>query len=450
MEIEERRRTLDGLVYDFEDYIEIDTFDEDRFTELQAAVKSLALHVLDIIKKLNLDGVPVNPPPTTVSVFPPLPPLPPLPPSVFRQGAAKSPSRSPTLNHMSKPPSRSRDAVPQGTEHSSRPQRESGTLGSVTTSSMDGRRRRPTPQGVLRRDTTTSHASSHYSVDTLPPYSSEEARPVGAQQAHPTDRTPGAHMHRSAPPARSTPDVLGPQNSHMRTENDPFSPAATEPLEIPVFPISRTTKWVTEQAAVPASPRLSRPLTIRESMIPEDRAVTTNSPTLSTATPRLNHIDRPRSPVQPPDGLIPSPTLGAGPPSIPPLSLPSAAAEIESGLMVSEDWKTVVSDGANSGSRALLSVSSREPECSIGPKSSLYQMNGFCRGAQAFKQGGHLQAVKRVQGYVAVSFHFHSPPAACNSYGKCALGLHNLYREMHQLRICSPIRRARNGRQRRP
>ena len=82
MEIEEKRRTLDGLVYDFEDYIEIDTFDEDRFTELQAAVKSLALHVLDIIKKLNLDGVPVNPPPTTVSVFPPLPPLPPLPPRV--------------------------------------------------------------------------------------------------------------------------------------------------------------------------------------------------------------------------------------------------------------------------------------------------------------------------------------------------------------------------------
>ena len=93
---------------------------------------------------------------------------------------------------------------------------------------------------------------------------------------------------------------------------------------------------------------------------------------------------------------------------MPPLSLPSAAAEIESGLMASEDWRTVVSDGANSGSRALLSVSSREPECSIGPKSSLYQMKGFCEGAQAFKQGGHLQAVKKVQGYVAVSFDFHS------------------------------------------
>jgi hypothetical protein len=50
----------------------------------------------------------------------------------------------------------------------------------------------------------------------------------------------------------------------------------------------------------------------------------------------------------------------------------------------------------------LHSVSSREPDCSIGPKSSLYQMKGFCEGAQAFKQGGHLQGVKKVQGYVAV------------------------------------------------
>lgn len=71
--------------------------------------------------------------------------------------------------------------------------------------------------------------------------------------------------------------------------------------------------------------------------------------------------------------------------------------------MAADDWRTVISDGPESRSRGLSSVSSRETDCSIGVKSSLYQMKGFCEGAQAFRQGGHMQGVKKTQGYVAVS-----------------------------------------------
>ena len=456
-EIEDKRHKLEDLLYDFEDFVELEGFDEERFTQLQAAVKSLALYVLDTIKRLKLDGVPVAPPPKAVSAFPPLPPL---PPAVLLQAAAKTPSRSPILNHMSKPPlrppSRGRDTPAQeGAEHPHHPQRMPSAVSNI---SNDSRRRRLTPQGVFRRDTTISHASSHYSIDSLPPYSSEEAplvpqlssvfpsavqeriaeQPTHRQQAqaqvqaHPVDRTPAAH--RPAPRPGSTPDVLpvssprGSMNAPARPLKEPAAPESTGPLEIPVFPISRTTAWVTGQSAVPASPRVSaRPLPIRESVIPEGRAVT-SSPSVFAPDRNSNHFNHPRSPpaVAPPDGGDRAPSRVSVAPVMPPLSLPSAAAELESGLVVSEDWKTVVSDGTNSGSRALMSVSSGEPDCSIGPKSSLYQMKGFCEGAQAFKQGGHLQGVKKMQGYVAVSL---IPSSTPFSRHRQRLTQHNSARE---------------------
>lgn len=428
-EIEDKRRKLEDFLYDFEDYIEMDTFDEDKFTQLQALTKSFALHVLDVMKRLKPDGDLVGAPTKVVSVFPPLPPL---PPAALLHGAGKSPARSPILNHMPKPPSRGRDPHPQGTDPPTRPQR---VPSAVSNASSDGRRRRLTPQGLLRRDTTISHASSHYSIDTLPPYSSEEIPAVPPMAPHaaqersaapqPVDthpRPPSAADRRppsaQRPPPRrgSTPDILVSHSNPARLSNEPTH-SDNEPLEIPVFPISRTTAWVSDQATAPTSPRFSaRPLTIRESVIPEDRAVTStpNSPSPAPAPnhfdPHHSHPSHPLHPSRAPGGSRPPSSLDTAPPPVPPLSLPPAAAELESGLIVNEDWKTVVSDGANSGSRALGSVSSRDPDCSIGPKSSLYQMKGFCEGAKAFQQGGHLQGVKKVQGYVAVSVSTPSSP----------------------------------------
>ncbi|KAG7129006.1 hypothetical protein HYQ45_011655 [Verticillium longisporum] len=55
-DIAEKRRVLEDLLYDFEDYIELDSFDLDKFVELQAATKLFALDALNIVKRLKVEA----------------------------------------------------------------------------------------------------------------------------------------------------------------------------------------------------------------------------------------------------------------------------------------------------------------------------------------------------------------------------------------------------------
>lgn len=84
--ISESRRVLDDLLYDLDDYIELDTFDPERYGEIQVASKTFALNAIETIKRLKLETptppphAPLPPPGSplvTGYVFPPLPPLPP-------------------------------------------------------------------------------------------------------------------------------------------------------------------------------------------------------------------------------------------------------------------------------------------------------------------------------------------------------------------------------------
>ncbi|RYP46602.1 hypothetical protein DL768_007224 [Monosporascus sp. mg162] len=59
----EKQRTLEDLLYDLDDFVEIDTFDEDRFAEVQAASKAFALNLLETIKRLRIE--PPEPAPPT-------------------------------------------------------------------------------------------------------------------------------------------------------------------------------------------------------------------------------------------------------------------------------------------------------------------------------------------------------------------------------------------------
>jgi hypothetical protein len=134
-----------------------------------------------------------------------------------------------------------------------------------------------------------------------------------------------------------------------------------------------------------------------------------SSPTTSAASsavsPSSSAVPASKStPLSPPDALT-----GDRSSSLPgrakldvalsPLTLP-LAAEFDDGMVLPEDWHTVVSDGGISSANSAKGM--READCSIGPKSSLYQMKGFCQGAQAYKAGGHWQGVKKTSGYVAV------------------------------------------------
>ena len=99
-DVERRRREVEDLLYDFEDYIEVRTFDGSKFAELQAATRSFALDVINIVRRLKLESPRgaieetdaekmMSEATPKKSAFPPLPPLPPMPPMPSGMGGER-------------------------------------------------------------------------------------------------------------------------------------------------------------------------------------------------------------------------------------------------------------------------------------------------------------------------------------------------------------------------
>lgn len=57
VDIMDRQRVLDSMLYDFDDYMEVDSFEAERFAELQSATKSFALTVMESIRKVMAEAV---------------------------------------------------------------------------------------------------------------------------------------------------------------------------------------------------------------------------------------------------------------------------------------------------------------------------------------------------------------------------------------------------------
>ncbi|RYP31751.1 hypothetical protein DL767_005571 [Monosporascus sp. MG133] len=108
----EKHQTLAYLLYDLDDFVEIDTFDEDRFAKVQAASKAFALNLLETIKRLRIEPPEPAPPtglPTPTSPDPTWSEIPKL-------------SQSPKDRDSSKPPDRALPATPQkAARHCRRP-----------------------------------------------------------------------------------------------------------------------------------------------------------------------------------------------------------------------------------------------------------------------------------------------------------------------------------------
>ncbi|KAJ9155683.1 SH3 domain-containing protein [Pleurostoma richardsiae] len=482
-EIEDKRRKLEDILYDFEDYIDADTFEPDRFAELQAATKLLALDVIDVIKKIKVEIA--TPAVASLPAFPPLPPLPlSRPPSHASAHSGRSSSR-PT----SQLPSHSRSTSPPASVTSPEIKAKTSHLPPGATPSSPrmlvhpsklppsakavSRARRQTPPSLARSDTKASRVSSVPSVDPLPPYTANE----GHLEEH-------GDMPDTLPRPRrgSSPDILGHEGGQVRIISRPGSMTDTESsaIDVSMFPLPRTTAWVSDQALPPPPPpplpilspipRLrSARETLQRETIPENEAVAHHIHHGHAITPSAGHSEHievglsvassaPSTPVT--FGLSPVDSVVSTAPSsitttaeasstkipesgtrssslaahsgsaIPPISLPSAAGDYDEGLMLADEWTTVTSDGASTANGSRGSMISRgvqrEADCSIGPRSSLHQMKGFCQGAQAFKVDGHTAGVKRVAGYVAgVS----TPIARCvgcgygHSYEEIALDL---------------------------
>lgn len=108
----EDRRILEDLLYDLDDFTEVDTFDADKYSEVQAASKAFALSALEAIRRLKIDvhssplpssceAKPLTSP-STDTVFPPLPPLPPGKFESFSQPLTQRVVSSPASNSTSR------------------------------------------------------------------------------------------------------------------------------------------------------------------------------------------------------------------------------------------------------------------------------------------------------------------------------------------------------------
>ncbi|CAN8104787.1 unnamed protein product [Discula destructiva] len=328
---ETKRHLLEDLLYDFEDYTEADTFEAARFTEVQVATKSLALHVIDFIKKTKLEtpksAAYVVP---TSSKFPPLPPLPPV--SNTRSSSVSSSHGAPVGRASSRPRRPPTPVRRERAERSSSPPPPPPSLPSRSPDRTDSSMRvedpapplppldsdaAPPPLRIpaarrnherlnmnsLRSQRSTGTSRSHISLVSAgsleslpPPYTAGEAAvpPLPTVQHDPAQ-----------PPSRaSTPDQLSelPACSSSRNEQEalasPPSQASTEisnNVTYSAFPVprpgvsnngTRITAWMLEQAnSGRTQPQIHRPnprhephslqalQNLQSLTIPEDKAV---------------------------------------------------------------------------------------------------------------------------------------------------------------------------------
>ncbi|KAK6828203.1 hypothetical protein PG987_011544 [Apiospora arundinis] len=399
----ENRRVLEDLLYDLDDFIEVDTFDADKYSEVQAASKAFALSALEAIRRLKIeDDSPATPsspepvPPTIPpnSAFPPLPPLPP--------GRLESLSRPPTRQPI--------DSL----------------LLSTSTSRNDSQRANSTRTGgsrsasgvshlLERTNTKRSHASSATSSGSI--RSSVSSRRSEHWPLHPNPLQPA----RSNPANDQSPPVQvdAGGREHSLPQNETAQPEIKHASSTP-----RISEWVREQlstnlsdqtAVIPEDGTLlphrhadRLPIsranrdTLQSSVISEDESATPTSPAstsyrtsvfsdtgshLSTAKSSLHGSnDTPRIPPLPTHffSVFPTPT-----PEIPPENESRLARHGDS--VLDEPAKTVPRE-------RVVDIPASEPEaipwyadrvkCTIGPDSSFKALGGFCEGAFIFRESG--------------------------------------------------------------
>ncbi|KAF6830948.1 sh3 domain containing protein [Colletotrichum musicola] len=396
-DLAEKRRLLEELLYDFEDFIDADTFDASKFAEVQAATKSFALDILDFIKRVKVENkTPTTPTPT--HAFPPLPPLPPLPPGAqpprlnSQSGPVPAPpSRSGsfgTTANFSLFPASGRPAKPPHAAHRSGARGMSGSSDSTTL------RRAPSSAKSVASDARSSrHVILEATTAQVVPARREEAR------------------------RPSSPDVLGDEGEQARMH-------VVSPIESP-GPLPRTSDWVDEQISAP------RPRRQMRDSIPENSAVTTthalttvdgavlsrvNRIGLDSGTPQGSMFD-PTSPsttsrtsvysdspvYSPANGLSPKTRASdARSSSLSAMQLEpimtgtmTAPGQYSDGLMLANEQLVPEPSDRQVGSISIVSEEDRQ----IGAKSSFHHVKGFCDGAQAFRRGGYWDGLKQTMTY---------------------------------------------------
>lgn len=428
---------MEDLLYDFEDFAELDLFDQAKFTQLQTATKSLALDVLDFVRRRKLDATKVADAPTRL--FPPLPPLPPTSADKTRSGSVNTPR------------------APRNTDRL----RKAVTMDTMLQLSMDKAKRlhglkSGQSQVPLVASAAKASIPSLQGVVEVPSRNPISEAPTGTREQTPKTPKPSKRPIGNGDPLRN-------------------QPLAARRLEDEWAVLPRTSSLANQQAIVPRSPHprspnprgptpgdtfdayagiSSRPGQSRLTTLPPEN-MKRPSPVLTFRSDTSRALTGPRSSVfsaansratttsdiSPPVSPLGSPAgspllsikghagaLASGPPSppekawdvtkreplipMPPITLPLAA--FDEGLDSDSVLRSETSTSSPISSKLVAHPSQEDTHRSkIGPRSSFYRLNGFCRGAESFRVDGHWRAVRRCVEYFEVPSYC-SPFAAPN------------------------------------
>ncbi|KAF5596717.1 hypothetical protein FPCIR_3928 [Fusarium pseudocircinatum] len=364
-------RSIDILLYDFEDFIEPQTFDKAKFDELQAATKELAITLVEEITRFTTKSALESSP--APSKFPPLPPLPQL---TSPSDVARSSSQ------MSMRPGRSGSSL--GT-HQQRPSFISGSEQRDRSHSA-GRALRNADYSTTRSPITPSGLASPVSLPLSSKYAipEQEAQTYRFVQAHRRQESDsdailfnlqGLDIGAITPPSSV---ALSPKSTGYQTAIDQTGRGSFGYDHQDTPPPSVTTEPVSQQ---------DWPTITYQQSAPDPRPVSV----VASQHTSPKHTEYRNS------GSY----------------MPSAASPEHQQLFINTQGlaPSIQSDGSASGSKAVSTSSSsmRKDSVSvksvhslqtyeIGPDSSLALLGGLCKGARAFASGGPGQAIKRVGG----------------------------------------------------
>ncbi|KAM5520326.1 hypothetical protein FOXYSP1_18750 [Fusarium oxysporum f. sp. phaseoli] len=369
-------RSIDILLYDFEDFIEPQTFDKAKFDELQAATKELAITLVEEITRFTTKSALESSP--APSKFPPLPPLPQFtsPPDVAR--SISQMSMRPPINT---PRSGSSLGIDQ--------QRPLLTRGSEQRdgSHSAGRALRTSDYSASRSPITPSGLASPVSLPLSSKYAipEQETRTYHYVQAHQRQRSDldmiqnslqGLDIGAITPPSSValSPKSTGYQNPINQNTRGSFgyNHQDTPPPSVTTEPVSQQ-DWSTVIDQQSASG--PRPLSVTASQYTSPKLTeyrNSGSYTPSAASPEHQQL------------FIA--TQGSAP------SVRSDRSGASGSKAVSTSSSSIRQDSASA--KSIHSLQTYE----IAPDSSLALLGGLCKGARAFASGGPGQAIKRVGG----------------------------------------------------
>ncbi|KAF5988659.1 hypothetical protein FBULB1_1392 [Fusarium bulbicola] len=369
-------RSIDILLYDFEDFIEPQTFDKAKFDELQAATKELAITLVgEITRFTTKSALESSPPP---SKFPPLPPIPQLtsPHDVARSSSQMS---------MRPPINTPRAGSSLGT-HQQRPSFIGGSE-QRDRSFSGGRALRTADYSTTRSPITPGGLASPVSLPlsskyAIPEKDAQTYRYVQAHRRQDSDSDAilnslqGLDIGAITPPSSValSPKSTGYQNAIDQNTRGSFgyNHEDTPPPSVTTEPVSQP-DWSTvidqQSAAVP------RPISVTASQH--------TSPKLTEYRNSGSYIPSAASPEHQQLFIV---TQGLAP------SIRSDGSGASGAKVVSTSSSSIRNDSVS-----VTSVHSL-PTYEIGADSSLALLGGLCKGARAFASGGPGQAIKTVGG----------------------------------------------------